>query len=902
MLLALRVPAQQDSFRYERLQNSHDVTVPAWGPYTKRYAGISHISDDNRGLRFDLSVMPGFYRQRVLVPNVLYESGFYPWQASGDLNYFSFRQELEWKDRVYTDVAFAPFTATSRLVQIKCVNATSAHQTLVLHLMASLQYPEVNGAKAILPEGVAWHRAIDYSEMKFAKPRPQDNLTYDGWRKGEVRGSEFVGGSSLGKAFGRDSGDNVHYRFHQAGAVQTATLLLRYRVPKGQTASFGLSGIVQRNIALAGNGLLQEVRLPIGEIRAGQQALEMTSLGKSEIDLDGFALLPNENDSVHYETAFNPVPFIQKNLPERTLRLTYKDLPQQYGIAWGGVEGTVRQFFTDAVDVALPLTVNNHGDSVFTDNNKGHFTDLYLQPVRLKPHEIKTVYAVVGSGNEMEVEKTLQAFKQTKACEAFFSAYESEVANQGFNQSGNKYRFGQQIIRANTLQNVVFPVYTAGQYIRHFTPGRWWNSLYTWDAGFIGLGMSELDTAKAIEILNAYTTPATDSNAFVHHGSMVPVQAFLFQQLCNHIRSKAFMAYFYPRLKKYYGFYAGHTGSSTTRIKGSNLLRTWDYFYNSGGWDDYSPQKFTRGKKEYTDYLAPVITTSLAVRFAKILKEAAVMLGENADTLFYRNDIRDFEAALQKYSWDEASGYYGYLLHDSAGRPKGLLRTAGGENFNKGMDGVYPLAAGIATPTQQNVLLNHLFSPKQLWTPVGLTAVDQSASYYSPEGYWNGTVWMPHQWVFWKTMLDLGEGDKAFRIAKRALDTWEREAELSYHSAEHFSVETGRGAGWHQFSALSAPILNWFAAYFKQGTVTTGFDTWIKGQTMADGNKTLRATLHRASNKKSVVIACVKEGHRYSVRANGKPLSYKEVVGGALQIVLPATLSLTIQLEIKSLK
>ena len=38
------------------IAGSHDLRLPAWGPYTKRYMGISHVPDVAAGLRFDLSV------------------------------------------------------------------------------------------------------------------------------------------------------------------------------------------------------------------------------------------------------------------------------------------------------------------------------------------------------------------------------------------------------------------------------------------------------------------------------------------------------------------------------------------------------------------------------------------------------------------------------------------------------------------------------------------------------------------------------------------------------------------------------------------------------------------------------------------------------------------------------
>ena len=51
--------------------DSHDITsLHPWGPYSKRYAGISHIPDMKSGMRFDFSVMPGYYRNRQLIPHV----------------------------------------------------------------------------------------------------------------------------------------------------------------------------------------------------------------------------------------------------------------------------------------------------------------------------------------------------------------------------------------------------------------------------------------------------------------------------------------------------------------------------------------------------------------------------------------------------------------------------------------------------------------------------------------------------------------------------------------------------------------------------------------------------------------------------------------------------------------
>jgi len=42
------IPAVKDkTIGHNLLHNSHDLRLPDWGPYTKKYHGISHIPDPN---------------------------------------------------------------------------------------------------------------------------------------------------------------------------------------------------------------------------------------------------------------------------------------------------------------------------------------------------------------------------------------------------------------------------------------------------------------------------------------------------------------------------------------------------------------------------------------------------------------------------------------------------------------------------------------------------------------------------------------------------------------------------------------------------------------------------------------------------------------------------------------
>ncbi|MFD0681737.1 MULTISPECIES: MGH1-like glycoside hydrolase domain-containing protein [unclassified Paenibacillus] len=907
----------------EHLVGTHDLKqLPLWGPYTKKYIGISHIADADRGLRFDLSVFPGFYRRKVDVPNVMWESGYHPWEASPDLSWFTHRHELEWKDQVYTDITYAEMSENARLVRCEFVNRTEAEQNVVLHYMASMHFPQVRGhgellrtVRPELPEGALWTNALDYAALSYATPQPSDNLVYDGFFRGEARGQGLVGGSAL--RFGREPGDRVSYTVVAAKPLEQAVLLLRFRMKEGQHLSIRLGGMIDASIELTGTGELAEASVSLGALEAGHYELIFTAGEGSNVgnnnaggsssysrgnaftvsaEFDGFVIAEQnrldqvrfipESDEAHPQIIQGPVP--------NSLLLKYEGIDHYYGLLWAYEDYEVREFHCDELDRFMRHNVHHHTSSVFKGEGRGHFTNVYLRPIPLAPHSSKLIHGMVCSGSKDEVERQLSSsLIDPKRCETVFASLKEkslQAMKKTYNPSGEPYRLSQQLMEATLATNIVYPVYTKRSYIRHSTPGRWWDSLYTWDSGFIGIGLAELDMERALECLNAYVTEPGDPHAaFIHHGSMVPVQHYLFLEIWNKTQSKELLNYFYPRLRQYYLFYAGKLGSSTTRVLSSGLLKTWDYFYNSGGWDDYAPQVEVH-RSRLTAEAAPVSNTSHAIRIAKILKMAAAAIGGlEEDVAEYEGDIALFGKAIQDYAWDEESGYFGYIMHDTKGQPNGLLRHESGQNYNMGLDGAYPLVAGICNPEQERRLLGYISDSSRLWSPIGLTAVDQSAAYYKKDGYWNGAVWMPHQWFYWKMLLSLGYSEPAHRIARTALELWKTETGETYNCYEHFIVQSGRGAGWHHFGGLSAPVLSWFAAYHRPGTLTCGYDVWLEHKEFSVDNSELTAEIRYfgAADRTHSLLACMKAGGSYKVTWNGNPVDVQSAEDGVLDIRLP---------------
>ena len=891
--------------------SSHDLRLPAWGPYSKKYNGISHIPDITKGIRFDLSVFPGYYRQRVTVPHTQWESGYHPWEAARGLDYFSYRYELEWKDQVYCDVAFYPWQGDdehARVVRCEFVNNTSRPQHTVLHYMAYLDFPPLKAyseealipADMHLPPGAHWIDALDYNDLKYATPRPSDTLVYDGWRRGEVRDHGFVNGSGIGTGFGADIGDRVGYTLNLPTPLDDGLLLVRYRASGGQV-TFSAHGLPVDQLVFPQTDDFTLLSISLGSVPAGELTFEVVSQGGTALELDGFVILEASQEgevdfSLHH---WNPVPAIHPGPRENTLLLQYKDVPNTYGLAWSEQLSELRQFFSSELDRSLPYYVTDHVRKEITTDGAGHFTNIFIRPIILPPHSTVIIYGLVCQGEEASVRELLERFDPADPeLENTFQAARKKVISLSSNPAGQSYHFSLERMAATLLTNVIYPVYTRRSYIRHFTPGKRWDCLYTWDSGFISLGLQSIDLTRAIDCLHAYTTPPDDPQAaFIQHGSPVPVQIYAFQELWNKTQSRELLEHFYPRLHQMYLFLAGRLGSSTTRSMKSNLLKTWDYFYNSAGWDDYPAQVHVH-QQQLEKNVTPVVNTAHAIRTARILQHAAQALHLPEDVADYQADITTFSEALQQHSWDASSGVFSYVLHDENGQPEQTLRHTSGENFNLGLDGISPLFAGICTPQQEQRILERMFSPRHKWSPSGLVSVDQSAPYYRSDGYWNGAVWFPYQWFLWKALLDLGHADLAFRIAHTALELWKNEVEESYHCCEHFIVASGRGAGWHQFGGLSTPVLVWYQAYHQPGTLTCGFDTWIESLSVAADHTTLQATLeHPSTVRPWLAIAVMNPDHSYSVHWNGNPIQPYLRYPGVLEI--PLTGSGDLHVEIK---
>jgi hypothetical protein len=162
----------------ENLNKSKNILIPDWGPFSKDFAGISHVI--GAGDRFDLSLMAAPTGKKTLAPDVLTAAGFNPWEASADYRYHSYRMELD-GDALTAIVSFVPFggdSANARLMRVELANTQGQPRRVDLLPMMRL-VPEPIGAKspsfATPPLGIHIE-ASKYSKIEYAS-RPTTRIS-----------------------------------------------------------------------------------------------------------------------------------------------------------------------------------------------------------------------------------------------------------------------------------------------------------------------------------------------------------------------------------------------------------------------------------------------------------------------------------------------------------------------------------------------------------------------------------------------------------------------------------------------------------------------------------------------------------------------------------------------------
>ena len=891
--------------KYDYLAGTHDLaSLSDWGPFARDIYALSHIADRKRGIKFDFCFIPGINHRPFFPPETLRECNCSPYEAAPDLSYFMIRQQMESQglDLYYTDSAYACIGKDLWLGRCEFVNKTNEVRAGSLLICTRLApRPDVT---PFLPENARFIDALDYADLQYSYKRFDHNLVHSGGKRGEQNYPGTVNNRCLGGAvyhhrlpcFAAKKGDTVSYQI--AANKDDKVIFGRIRVDVGESQEITLTVNGQsKNIVLQGTGNFELIELYRGDLN-GSIAMTITSAQDScGIRVDGYIVgaEPLQAGDIRFAPLGRAVsPEVKPGPMPNSNSITGSGIDHSYCVWWSQSASAEREYWVPS----LPALANySYGLRQpyfrYWDTPGDEFChDAYVLPLETAPGASKIIYTLYSAGADpAAAAEAIEKLDKSEAnLEKLFLEARKRASIPAGNPAGQKYEFSQQLMAATSLTNINFPISKQGNNIRHHVPDKFFNSLYSWDSGFIGLGFLELDKTRAIENLNVYVTDPGDENKFLLYGTPMPVQIYLFAEIWNRYQDREMLEFFYPRLRQFYKFIAGHYPTSSYRKNSSNLLVSWDYFYNSGGWDDYPPQWYL-AKKMPNANIAPAVTTTHAIRFAKFLSQAARELGATEDLAMYESDVKAFGDALQKYSWSEKDAIFSYVEHDDQGNVIGQwMDPASGENFNFGMDGTCPLTAGICTADQQEKLYARLQDPARMWSDIGISTVDKSAPYFRTDGYWNGCVWMPHQWFFWKTALNDNRKEFARQIAKTALDVWANEVNQSRYCFEHFSMSSHRGAGCCHFGALSSPVLNWYGAYFAPQRFTVGLDTWIRSKSTGRDYAEAELVIDGNAGEFCTVLYVAGSGS-WQALYNGQAVECAMGLEGCLEITLPKSTS-----------
>lgn len=887
-----------------REENRH--VMPLWGPYSKKYMGISRIMEESSidGSRFDLVVYPTYANSAVPVPNVTVPSDYHPWECDTEGKFFRYRYELQWKDQLYADVDLFEVDDETWGIRVDYHNNTNKIQHCLLNLFAAIEYPQSMTCEPELPKKREFWKALDHQGFEFAISRPWENLFFDGMRRGEQFRADFTGGMALAetfyammyrnretKMFGGNAGDRLVYDRMLENSYQDAVLTIRYSTY--QTDEDVVFDSNYGPICFKACKTAETLSVPLSRLEKGEFRLEMSSRGTDGNGVMFDCLCITEaadQEQIRFKThKRNVIPTITFEGEKVRYEYHHGEKPMFLGILNKRVRS--RKLYSGCLEDALITRLTNSDETY--DNLTRSFSGAFMEKHSDEGfYHTNVVEAIFLPGQSTSVQYAYVASEDVnltkKELEDAWKIRSGTAEDDSVNPEGKEYEFSTRLMKTALFSNVVYPIYRHGDNIVHYTPGKRWDSLYTWDSGFIGLGLLEYSKERAEYVLDTYLSEEDNTDfAFLAHGSLVPTQFYLWNELLmrSSEQERENLKKYYPMLRRYYRFMAGKSeGSTMARLK-SGMLTVYDYFYNAGGMDDYPPQ-VAMHQQHLADRIAPVCSSVHFIRIAKIIRNTALYYGYDSDVEEYEADIRKVSEALLSNAWDEESGYFGYVLHDPSGEKTEIFRTPEGENYNRGVDGVTPLIAGVCSDSQERRMMEHLKSEKELWTNVGISTVDQSAPYYNDNGYWNGAVWFPYQYLLWRSMLDIGEAEYAFKIAETALSAWKQETDFSYNTFEMIQIETERGGWFHQFSGLSAPIVVWYHAYYKKGTVTAGFDTWIDSTWFDDSFTKACVRYAVREQRENILLVVMDSAYDYNIEINGKPAEWTEHARGAFEIQL----------------
>lgn len=210
------------------------------------------------------------------------------------------------------------------------------------------------------------------------------------------------------------------------------------------------------------------------------------------------------------------------------------------------------------------------------------------------------------------------------------------------------------------------------------------------------------------------------------------------------------------------------------------------------------------------------------VRECQAFARLAELKGDDETASTYRKKADQLAESIRTLCWDEEQGFFfdhnarhgEPLMSRHAGWASSINNNPGELVRVKSIAAFTTLWAGVATPEQAHRLIyEHLFNPREFWTPYPLATLSKSERWYSQDWLpgdlgcnWRAKVWIPTNYMVYHGLRRYGYDQFATLVAHETHRLLKKSGNREYYDAEN-----GEGCGLDPFWGWS--LLGYFMPY-----------------------------------------------------------------------------------------
>ncbi|MCK4826026.1 hypothetical protein KA005_60320, partial [bacterium] len=183
----------------------------------------------------------------------------------------------------------------------------------------------------------------------------------------------------------------------------------------------------------------------------------------------------------------------------------------------------------------------------------------------------------------------------------------------------------------------------------------------------------------------------------------------------------------------------------------------------------------------------------MLVSEAYSLAQMALELGNRSEHDYWTNEAVQRMQTINNTFWDEQTSFFYHVDitdHDFTFNSADDLKR-------QEIIGFLPLWANSATEEQAEELVQVLIDPDKFWRVYGIPSLAADDSYYNPEGYWNGPVWVQWQYLIFRGLINYGYYDQAEQLAYVVLAAIIDQLKNDHNLWEFYSPDD-QWAGYHK--------------------------------------------------------------------------------------------------------